>query len=274
MKLLKKLGWAAACTLPLIAMMAVQLLFAYAAAWFAPDVFNNAYPVIVVLADGVCTLLFALWFYRGLGRVRPAKPPFCATGRTLLVVVLMAAGLLLLVQVYMLALSFWQPAAMDDYNNIMEDSGLSSFTWLTLLATAVLAPVTEELAFRGLTLHFARRLCGRFWLANLIQALLFGIAHGNLIQGSYAFALGLVLGYFCHTYQSLGASMLLHACFNLFSAVFDLLFAQVPFTLLIALGELALGALCAGAAVRLLKRDPAVPAQASPLYHARKEPPL
>jgi hypothetical protein len=37
-----------------------------------------------------------------------------------------------------------------------------------------------------------------FWVANILQAVLFGIYHMNPLQGIYAFFIGLFLGYVCH----------------------------------------------------------------------------
>ena len=57
--------------------------------------------------------------------------------------------------------------------------------------TIILAPVGEELVFRGLTYRFARKALP-FWGANILQAALFGVMHLNLFQGLYAFFLGTV----------------------------------------------------------------------------------
>ena len=73
-----------------------------------------------------------------------------------------------------------------------------------------MAPVIEELVFRGLILHY----CSGFMAANLIQALLFGLYHGNVIQGIYAFIFGLLLGFIAIKTDSLIIGMLLHMIIN------------------------------------------------------------
>ena len=78
----------------------------------------------------------------------------------------------------------------------------------------MLAPIAEEIIFRGITFKLARKFTAKFWIANTIQALMFGIAHGNLVQGTYAFALGLVIGYIYRKFNSLWAAMLAHLTFN------------------------------------------------------------
>src|SRR5690606_21596465 len=81
------------------------------------------------------------------------------------------------------------------------------------------APIYEELIFRGLVLRMAQKFTSKFWIANTFQAILFGIVHLNLLQGIYAFALGLILGYFYQKYQSLYVPILMHMIFNFIGSV-------------------------------------------------------
>ena len=53
-----------------------------------------------------------------------------------------------------------------------------------------------------------------FMAANILQAVLFGIYHMNLIQGIYAFVLGFILGYTAEYFHSIWAAVLLHAFVN------------------------------------------------------------
>lgn len=54
-----------------------------------------------------------------------------------------------------------------------------------------------------------------FWVANFLQALLFGVFHMNMIQGVYAFVVGIVLGFICEKSRSIYPSMLFHILFNI-----------------------------------------------------------
>ena len=96
----------------------------------------------------------------------------------------------------------------------MEESGIVGLTLLSSIVTLVMAPLGEELIFRGLTLQYLRKTGLGFHAANIIQAILFGIAHMNWIQGIYAFLLGLILGWLCKRFKTLAAPMLLHMFFN------------------------------------------------------------
>ncbi len=94
---------------------------------------------------------------------------------------------------------------------------------VTILSVAIIGPIEEELTFRGLTIHILKRTDASFWVINVIQALLFGIMHLNLVQGSYAFIMGLVAGYLVMRYHSLWAGIAFHILFNSYSFVSSLL---------------------------------------------------
>ncbi len=71
-----------------------------------------------------------------------------------------------------------------------------------------------------------------FWIANVVQALLFGLMHGNIVQGLYTFATGLVLGFLYWRLGDLRYPILLHFGLNASSYLVDplseLLYAYVP----------------------------------------------
>ena len=102
-----------------------------------------------------------------------------------------------------------------------------------LLYSVLLAPVCEELIFRGTTMHLARKAVP-FWLANVMQAFLFGLFHMNWIQGIYAFALGLVLGYVCEKGGSIYYSIFLHFLFNFWGTVISNALAGMESTVLLS----------------------------------------
>ena len=111
------------------------------------------------------------------------------------------------------------PKIMEDYAKLLEEAGLDVVTPAVLIATVILAPLVEELVFRGVTLYYAQKMTKHFWIANVLQALLFGIGHMNLVQGTYAFILGIIMGCVYYKYRSIKATILLHAAFNLVGTV-------------------------------------------------------
>lgn len=80
------------------------------------------------------------------------------------------------------------------------------------LYAGILAPITEEILFRGLIQRTMLPFGKRF--AIFVSALTFGLFHGNLIQTPYAFVVGLVLGYVAAEYNIVWA-MVLHMINNL-----------------------------------------------------------
>jgi hypothetical protein len=107
------------------------------------------------------------------------------------------------------------PKAGEFYSKLMEQAGLtdSSLTISMIIYALLIGPIVEEMTFRGATYSILRKNLN-FWTANVIQAALFGLIHMNLIQGIYAFFLGLALGYIRERTGNLLATIILHIVFN------------------------------------------------------------
>lgn len=80
------------------------------------------------------------------------------------------------------------------------------------LYAAILAPIWEEVVFRGVVMRSLERYGRKF--AIFASAFLFGVFHGNIVQTPYAFMVGLVLGYVAMEYSMLW-SIVLHMLNNL-----------------------------------------------------------
>lgn len=104
------------------------------------------------------------------------------------------------------------PNAFDNYNRLMENLD-SDGGALTIIYVTLIGPVSEELIFRG-AIFDRMHLAFPFWTANAIQAALFGIYHMNLVQGIYAFLLGMVLGMVVYSTGSILCSIATHIIFN------------------------------------------------------------
>ncbi len=68
---------------------------------------------------------------------------------------------------------------------------------LGYLAVGVLAPIAEEMVFRGAIQRRLAEALGKRspWIAIVLTAALFAVVHGNMAQGINAFVLGLLLGW-------------------------------------------------------------------------------
>ncbi len=130
------------------------------------------------------------------------------------IIAVLFIGVELLLSECLVLLNEFAPSLLESYNNLIESSGLADMTVLSTILTLVCAPIVEEIVFRGITLKWASDFTDKFMVANIIQAVLFGIAHMNLIQGIYAALLGFVLGLVYKKYKSLWASIIGHLVFN------------------------------------------------------------
>lgn len=117
------------------------------------------------------------------------------------------------------------PAAFAGYTKVMDQFGRGEQV-ITLLYTIAIGPIMEEMIFRGAVLDRLRLAAFPFWLANLIQAALFGIYHMNLIQGIYGFLWGMLLAALYQASGSILASILAHMTFNTTNYLLMWLFPQ------------------------------------------------
>lgn len=109
------------------------------------------------------------------------------------------------------------PSVVEDYMEMAESAGLGTSIF-AMLAAVCMAPVGEELLCRGICMHFGKKAFGKFWYANILQSLVFGVLHMNWVQGVYAFIIGLVLGILVERYDSLLPAMLVHFVVNFSSS--------------------------------------------------------
>lgn len=119
--------------------------------------------------------------------------------------------------------------AMSAAENILAEKGIdittaTSFSVtgtksviLNLIYCCIVAPITEELLFRGFAMKSLGRVSQRF--AIFMSAFLFGLAHGNIPQFVTAFIVGIFMGYIDIKHNSLMPSVLVHIVLNVFSCI-------------------------------------------------------
>ena len=119
----------------------------------------------------------------------------------------------------MLALGLILPAQFiyEKVQITMSDSMAQLFSGimkqpLGYLVIGILAPIAEELIFRGAILRVLLDAFGRKgrWSAIALTALLFAVIHGNLAQGTHAFVIGMVLGWLYVRTRSVLPGIVLH----------------------------------------------------------------
>lgn len=93
-----------------------------------------------------------------------------------------------------------------------------------VVAVVVLAPLSEELVFRGAILRTLLSIIPvskkRYWISIALSALCFAIIHGNLAQGCHAFVIGLLMGWLFFSTGSILLGMIIHFMNNLSAYLF------------------------------------------------------
>lgn len=149
---------------------------------------------------------------------------------------LMGYGMQIVTTLIMVLVNVLLPSVMEEYNTLVDGSGITTYGLMWVISTLVLPPLVEEAGFRGLGLTYLERAGVPFAVANIVQALAFGIFHMNLTQGIYTFVLGLALGYVTHRSGSIAPAMLMHLVYNLMGTLgSDLIYSYLPAPFLILL---------------------------------------
>jgi len=175
---------------------------------------------IAMIIFSFCSMVvFGIWYRKRCGGtfhidVKKDVHPF-----ELLGIVFLVPGTQYLSSMVAALISVIFPSWMEAYQELLETAGLGeNITILMLIYSVFMAPISEELIFRGVTLRIAQR-AFPFWIANIIQAALFGIFHMNPLQSCYTFIIGLILGYICHKGGSIYHVIIFHFLFNLWGTV-------------------------------------------------------
>ena len=128
------------------------------------------------------------------------------------------------------------------------------------LNLVVLAPLTEEFAFRALAFRSLRRGMP-FWPASLLTALAFGLIHTAGPQMIYAFLLGILFSAVDEKADSALPGFFCHLGFNLLSFCFTLLPPAFELWQIVTLGAVAAGVSAAAFILLFSSRSPLLPPQ-------------
>ena len=148
------------------------------------------------------------------------------------------------------------PRLFSGYQSVTESiyrAGLLS----QIFASVVTAPVLEELLMRGLIYSRLRSFFSDVRPAVLAGALVFALFHGNVVQGIYAFLIGLYFVWLYEAYHSLVPAVLAHAAANASSILLEELgwldgfYADLPLYFLTTALFLGAGAFCWSRARRI-----------------------
>ena len=225
MKISKRMGWFAMALLAFVVCLVLQLLGSVIGVLIMEGSLDEA---AIMKSAGFATLFahvltiiaFSLWYRFSCGRLTFKEIKGVFAPKTLLTVVLIAVGLCFLTRFVLLALELGVPSVQEFMNMMFEQAGLGTNIMATI-AAVLIGPVGEELVYRGVTFGYAKKMVAdlknrrkAFWVANILQALLFGVCHLNIVQSTYAFIGGLAFGYLTHRYCSIVPAIIAHILFN------------------------------------------------------------
>lgn len=159
----------------------------------------------------IISVLFVKFGYARLSR---GGIPKSQTGVLILAAIGIMVGLLLPTTAVMENLPM--PEELKELFNVMMNNSAGA------LAVSVIVPVAEELVFRGAILTALLRNGKKPWVAIVLSALFFGVAHFNPAQSANAFVLGLLLGWVYWRTGSLWPAIAIHITNNLLATVFTL----------------------------------------------------
>lgn len=174
------------------------------------DVAAAIYHIVYAVTGG----LTALAIYTSFNTDEPGSRYMASAKR---IVILIFFGVAMQFLAHSVLNSVYYVAAdsklFKDYGEIIQKLN-GKTTPLIYLYTMIFGPFIEEYIFRGLIYSSARQGFGHI-AANCIQALMFALYHGNVIQGIYAFVLGMLLGYAAEHKKSMLELVALHMIVNI-----------------------------------------------------------
>lgn len=134
----------------------------------------------------------------------------------------LSPNFILLGVVFMVAIS----VVIDPFSRFFEQDMseyVKMFTtgnmWVTLFVTVLVAPILEEIFFRGILLRDISISWGSRW-GIIVSSLIFSALHFNLVQAIPAFLMGMVMGYvYIRTNRGLANVIIIHIINNLMASV-------------------------------------------------------
>lgn len=169
---------------------------------------------LMVIAVMIAVILFYLWYkrYAGNGILEQTEPKDIITLKNLGIYLMMGIGCQLFVSGMLTLIRPLFEKLFSYYDETISSLFIAD-TIIVGVYVIILAPIIEELMLRGILLNRLRHGVS-FTVANLIQATVFGIYHWDIIQGLYAFGIGLLLGYVYEKTRTLLAPIIVHVLIN------------------------------------------------------------
>jgi len=209
---------------------------------------------LTVIATAVSAVIAVFFYWLLWGRKRTAEDKRyfhekVLKGKNFLMISIATVGLYFLAILISNIIGIVSPDTMEEYNEMM-NMALGGNIFMVLLATIILAPISEECIMRGMIFQNLRKYFS-VPAAIVIQAVIFGIFHMNWVQGLYVLPVGLALGFVAAKSRSVLPCIFMHMLNNFMSVVLAILpeFCQKSWFCIVA------AAVCAAAVWLMYRQD-------------------
>lgn len=168
-----------------------------------PQTPDSTYTSLILLAQVLSTA--AMGIHLLVGKYVPLDRKtwsYCSSSKVLIASV-----------VFILALGLWTnylSELADLPNSMQETFEMMMRHPLGIIAIVIMAPIVEELLFRGAIEGYLLRKWKHPAGAIVFSSLVFGLVHGNWVQAPFAFVIGLALGWMYYCTGSLLPGILMH----------------------------------------------------------------
>ncbi len=169
-------------------------------------------------------IIFGVWYKKSMKEQETAPLKEVLQVKNLGYIILLGIGLQVGVSMLLNLVTMMKPEWFETYGEVIEQLGMGS-SIISFVYIGIIAPISEEIIFRGVILERCKKVMP-YAIANVFQAVLFGVYHMNLVQGLYAFALGMCMGLVCIKIKSIYGAILLHMAINIGGILLNMVFSE------------------------------------------------
>lgn len=173
---------------------------------------------MVLVTAVIAAPIFAWMYARDLGRRIGFSFAHFQIAIELKGIFLATIGSAILALVFNLLIAMSPLVEMSQGYEEVSEALYAGSIWMQFLGAGIGAAIVEELMMRGVLYGRLREIM-KAPLAIIASALIFGIFHGNIVQGVYAFLMGSFFAYLMERYKTIWIPILAHMsanCFMLF----------------------------------------------------------
>lgn len=189
--------------------------------YFSSSLVSSAVGILYSVFVVALSFFITHIIFKGKNRTQdiPFGPSRAPAGKTALIIFGCIGGCMLANYITSFIVGIFYFFGIDFEYSLGPDPTNLKEVILMFVGTAIVPPLTEELALRGFALTHFKKYGNTF--AILASAFVFGIFHGNPTQIPFAFICGLFLGYAALATGSVWTSIIIHACVNGLSCLYS-----------------------------------------------------